>query len=229
MQCASVLLSIMSVARIASLYHRYQAQVEGGRSPVLLLNPPQVNSSREPLLAVQLCLSANTVALEEDSPSGKVVTFVAWFLLIFGRVTCSALSFEVYPRATGVILALHSTIMLIYYFITQPTSWIDLPSRIINGVFSYVTLVEVSVRFNRIELLYILFFICIIVEDTSLLFFDFVYSNYNCMEGILNCDHFSMYAYLILNAHVLGVLTFAMYLARFKPKKRAIDKTLPNR
>uniref|UniRef100_A0A1B6LZJ8 XK-related protein n=1 Tax=Graphocephala atropunctata TaxID=36148 RepID=A0A1B6LZJ8_9HEMI len=231
LQAASVLVSLVTLAYCVASYHRYEAQVVGGRPPVLLLNPPELTSGTQditlPLLPIRFCLRSKIIALQMDSLEGKVVLFFSWLLLISGRLMCLVISQIMHQKATVVTLLIHFCLILLYLFSSLTTTLYDIPSRLVNAIFSIVTLVEVSVRFHKIALLYFLFFICIFVEDTYLMILFYVYNKDRCSDRGLDCDSFGMYAYFIINSHVLGIILFGLFLARLRPQRKSVVSMPP--
>uniref|UniRef100_A0A1B6IHI1 XK-related protein n=1 Tax=Homalodisca liturata TaxID=320908 RepID=A0A1B6IHI1_9HEMI len=231
LQATSVVVSLVTLAYCIASYHRYEAQVVGGRPSVLLLNPPELTSGTHdtalPLLPIRFCLRSKIIALHLDSLEGKVVLFLSWLLLISGRLLCLVISEKMHEKATMITLFVHICLILLYMFSSQTTTLFDIPSRLINAIFSIVALVEVSVRFHKVPLLYFLFFICIFVEDTYLLILFYVYSKHLCSDRGFDCDSFGIYAYLIINSHVLGIIMFGFYLARLRPQRKSVVSMPP--
>lgn len=215
----SIFISVVTVAKCAALFHRYEAQVLGGRTPVLLLNAPELKPTGPAvaMLPIPSYIRDEAAALEMDCFIGKVVAFCSWFFIVHSRMLCLVIAKEMYPLTTVISVGIHFILMLSYQLVSQPTSFVYLPFTLLNAIFSTVALVEVSLRFHKVTLLYALFFISIFVEDTTLTILFFIYSTNICSKGILSCDNFGMYTYLIINSHVIGIILFGIYLSRYQP------------
>lgn len=223
-QVGSILISVITVAKCATLFHRYEAQVLGGRTPVLLFSAPELKATgpAAAMLPIPPCIRDEAAPMETDSFLGKVVAFYSWFFLIHSRILCLVIAKEIYPLTTLITVGIHIVLMLSYQLASHPTSFFELPFKLLNAIFSIVALVEVSLRFHKVTLLYALFFISIFVEDTTLTILFFIYSSNICSEGILSCDNFGMYTYLIINSHVIGIMLFGIYLSRYQPGSKPL-------
>lgn len=215
LQAVSVVVSLIKLAWCVTDYHRYEAQVVGGRTPVLLLSPPQHKVSEE-ILPVSYCLLDKVTPLEQDSPVGKVVLFISWLLLTSGRILCVVVSLEVHLSVTVIVLSTHFSVILLYFLSSQSTSLLDVPYRLMSAFFSLISLIEVSVHFHKTPLLYSLFFILLSVENTFLMVLFFVYPSDKC-ASVLSCSHFGMFAYFTINSNVIGVIMFGIYLSCLRP------------
>lgn len=214
---------MVTVAKCTALFHRYEAQVLGGRTPVLLLNAPELKpiGPDVAMLPTPSYVKDEATALEMECFIGKVVAFSSWFFIIHSRILCLVIAKEIYPLTTVISVGIHFTLMLSYQIVSQPTSFVYLPLLLLSAIFSTVALVEVSIRFHKVTLLYALFFISIFVEDTILTILFFIYSTNICSKGILSCDNFGMYTYLIINSHVIGIMLFGIYLSRYQPGSKS--------
>lgn len=205
-------------------YHRYEAQVDGGRLNVLLTRQPPstVAQSSGTLLPtpIKLCLRNKIVGIEMDTNIGKTIAYCSWFLLIFGRSLCLVISFKASRVPLIVVLILHCSLMLLYLLSSQSVTLAELPSRLFNVTISIIALVEISVRFFKIPLLYSMFFISLFVEDTFLMILFFVYPPILCLPHDLACTNFGLCCYLVINSHIIGTILFAVYLGKFRPRKK---------
>lgn len=228
LQIASVLVSVAVIASRTTSLHRYEAQVEGGRPAVLLTRPPPQYDSEntKPLLPIDFCLRNRVISLEMDCQMGKITAFVSWYFLIFGRILCLVISYKTHLAALIVFVLAHFMLMLLYLLSSQSLTIHEVPSTLFNVTISIIALVEVSVRFFKIPLLYTFFFICFFVEDTFLMILFFVYPPNLCLAGNLDCKYFGLCSYLIINSHVIGTIVFGIYLARFRPRKKMMTTSV---
>lgn len=204
--------------------HRYESQRIGGQKPIWQPSPPPTPTPNDAMQEDPLIVNSTTTGiqlptrnprikgLEEDNPIGKLLLFLFWFTFLFGRIITIITAFNFFPRIVLLVIGGH-TIIMIFYYIWYPVKKIYKKIFIIFA--SLFFLIEVGIRIKKIAYLYFLFIVSTLAEDIGLTLLWYIWGKWHHVSD--DGWWYNYIVYVDINAHLLSLIFFALYLSFFKP------------